>query len=200
GVLEPGFKLFFPSSANTDVAPDFWVANNLGYDVAHRNLMTVRVIGSLRNGISLKQAQEQIDLAAAELRNSNSTWFGGMYLRLQPMHKHLVAEVRPAIIALMGAVIFLLLIACANVANLLLVRASSRERELAVRAALGGGWWRLMRQMFVEAALLSGLGTLLGVAFAWAGLHELLAVAPANLPRLESIAIDWRVRGFAAMV
>ena len=109
------------------------------------------------------------------------------------MHQYLVEEVRPAILALMGAVIFLLLIACANVANLLLVRASLRERELAVRAALGGSWWRLVSQMLAEALLLSGLGTLLGVAFAWLGIHGLVGIAPANLPRIESTAIDWRV-------
>src|SRR5262249_44884210 len=104
-----------------------------------------------------------------------------------------------AILALMGAVIFLLLIACSNVANLLLVRASSRERELAVRAALGGDWRRLMRQMLAEAALLAGLGTLAGVGLARLGIRALLAIAPANLPRVESVAIDWRVLAFAAM-
>ncbi|MBI3694138.1 MAG: ABC transporter permease [Acidobacteria bacterium] len=198
GVLEPGFKLYFPPSANTDATPDFWIANNLGYDVAHRNLMTVRVIGRLKEGISLKRAQEQIDLVAAELRK-NVPWYNGLYLQLQPMHQHLVTEVRPAILALTGAVMFLLLIACANVANLLLVRASLRERELAMRAALGGSWWRLMRQMLAEAALLSGLGTLLGVGFAWIGVRELLVLAPVNLPRLESIAIDRRVLAFSAL-
>src|SRR5207244_10317562 len=111
----------------------------------------------------------------------------GYAIRLEPMHQHIVEEVKPAIVALMGAVIFLLLIACANVANLLLVRASLRERELAVRTALGGSWWRLVSQTLAEALLLAGAGTLLGLGLAWVGIHELLAIAPANLPRLDSI-------------
>jgi putative ABC transport system permease protein len=106
------------------------------------------------------------------------------------MRRNLVSEVRPAILALMGAVIFLLLIACANVANLLLVRASLRERELAVRAAMGASWWHLARQLLTEAFLLAGLGSLMGVGLAWAGIRELLAIAPANLPRMETIRID----------
>src|SRR5271155_1481470 len=99
----------------------------------------------------------------------------------------------------MGAVIFLLLIACSNVANLLLVRASLRERELAVRTALGGSRWRLMRQMLAEALLLSALGTIFGLGLAWAGIHELLVIAPANLPRLDGIRIDPMVAAFAAL-
>jgi len=110
-----------------------------------------------------------------------------------------VAEVRPAILALTGAVIFLLLIACANVANLLLVRASQRERELAIRSALGCNWWRLIRQMLVEALLLAGAGTLLGLGLAWYGIRQLLAIAPANLPRLDSITIDPAVLAFTAL-
>ncbi len=90
----------------------------------------------------------------------------------------------------MGAVIFLLLIACANVANLMLVRMSLRQRELAIRTSLGGNWWRLVRQTLSEAVLLAALGTLAGLGLAWLGIHELLVIAPANLPRLESIAID----------
>ena len=115
------------------------------------------------------------------------------------MRQYLVEEVRPAILALMGAVLFLLLIACANVANLLLVRASWREREFAVRAALGGSRWRLVRQMLAESLLLSGLGTLLGILVAWLGIRGIARVAPANLPRIESVSIDWTVLAFAAV-
>jgi len=108
-------------------------------------------------------------------------------------------RVRPAILTLMGSVIFLLLIACSNVANLMLVRASLRGRELAVRAALGGSRWHLVRQMIAEALLLSAFGTLLGIGLAWLGIRELLALAPANLPRLEGISINATVLGFAAL-
>jgi pimeloyl-ACP methyl ester carboxylesterase len=110
-----------------------------------------------------------------------------------------VEDVQPAILALMGAVIFLLLIACANVGNLLLVRASLRERELAVRAALGGSWMRLVRQMFSEALLLAALGTTGGLALAAFGIQQLRAIAPANLPRLDQIKIDPEVLGFTAL-
>ncbi len=90
----------------------------------------------------------------------------------------------------MGAVIFLLLIACSNVANLFLVRASLRGRDLAVRTAMGANWWRLARQMLAEALLVAALGSALGFGLAWAGIHDLLAIAPANLPRLDAIRID----------
>lgn len=196
GVLAPGFKLFFPPAAGTDAAPDVWVANNIGYDTVHRNLLTVGAIGRLKGGFTLRQAQDQLDALTPALRKN---YFGPTEaLRLKSMHRYLVEEVRPAILALLGAATFLLLIGCANVANLLLVRASLRERELAVRAALGGSWWRLVTQMLAEALLLSGLGTLLGAAFAWIGIRGLLVIAPANLPRIESIAMDWRVLVFAA--
>ena len=123
----------------------------------------------------------------------------GFHIRLDPIHAHLVAEVRPAILALMGAAIFLLLIACANVANLLLVRASLRARELAVRTAMGATWWSLARQILAEALLLAGLGGIAGVGLAWLGIHELQAIAPAELPRLDSIAIDPAVLGFSLL-
>ena len=196
GVLAPGFKLYFPPGARTDAAPDFWVANNIGYDVAHRNLLTVGAIGRLKDGVTLRQAQERLDALAPELRKNS--FDPAASLRLEPMRQYLVEGVRPAVLSLMGAVMFLLLIACANIANLLLVRASLRERELAVRAALGGSMWRLVSQMLAEAALLSGLGTLLGVLFAWAAIHLLVGIAPSTLPRIESTAIDWRVLAFAA--
>ena len=102
----------------------------------------------------------------------------GFYFRVEPMQQHLVAEVRPAILALMGAVAFLLLIACANVANLLLVRAATRGRELAVRAALGGGRWALVRQMLVEVFLLAAAGAVAGLVLASLGISLLISLGP----------------------
>jgi len=196
GVLAPGFKLLATTLSNTGADPDFWVANNIGYDNRHRNLLTAGAVARLKAGMSLERAQQQVDALVATLRARYPTF--DRPFRLEPMHRRMVAEVRPALLALMGAVMFLLLIACANVANLLLVRASLRERELAVRAALGGGRWRLIRQMLVEALLLSVVGTLLGVLLARFGVRELLTIAPANVPRLDTVMIDWRVLLFAA--
>jgi len=196
GVLAPGFRLYFPPAARTDAAPDFWVANNIGYDAAHRNLLAVGAIGRLKRGLTLAQAQQRLDALRPQLRKN--AFDPAAPLRLESMRQYLVENVRTAILSLMGAVIFLLLIACANVANLLLVRSSLRQRELAVRAALGGSWRRLLSQLLTEALLLSGLGTLLGLAFAWAGIRGLLAIAPADLPRVGSAGIDWRVFLFAA--
>ena len=198
GVLAPGFKLFFPAVAvgRIDASPDFFVANNIGYDASHRNVMTVGAIGRLRRGMTLQRAQDRIDALRAEVRKNS--FDPDATLRLMGVESYLVEEVRPAILALMGAVTFLLLIACANVANLMLVRASMRERELAVRSALGGSWWRLVGQMMLEAAWLSGFGTVLGVGLAWIGIRAVLSMAP-DLPRLESTAIDWRVLAFSGV-
>jgi predicted permease len=191
GVLTPGFELTFPPAANVEQRPDIWIADRLSYDNANRNTFGLRPIGRLTPGATLARAQEEVEAVAVKIRNDFPLAKGsGFYARLEPMHKALVEEVRPAILALMGAVIFLLLIACANVANLLLVRASLREPELAVRAALGAGRWRVVRQLLVEAVLLTTAGAVIGVVLAWVGIRQLLAIAPANLPRLETIRID----------
>jgi putative ABC transport system permease protein len=200
GVLAPRFELLFPPDASLERLPDLWVANRLSYDGASRNNVSLRIVGRLKPGVTLQRAQIAADAFSLHEQSldrilTTADW----HVRLVPMQQHLVAEVRPAILALMGAVIFLLLIACSNVANLLLVRASLRERELAVRTALGGSRWRLVRQMLAEALLLSAMGTILGLALAWAGIHELLVIAPANLPRLDSIRIDPMVVAFTAL-
>jgi putative ABC transport system permease protein len=198
GVLAPGFELLLPPSANIERLPDYWIAARLNYDVAARNNVAFHVIGRLKPAATLQRAQSEVDTIAADLRAKERIHqTAGFQIRLEPMSKFLVANVRPAIVSLMGAVIFLLLIACANVANLFLVRVSLRSRDLAVRTALGGSRWRLVRQMMAEAALIAGMGAAAGVALAWAGIRELLAIAPANLPRLESIDIDGFVLLFA---
>jgi len=200
GVLAPGFRLYFPPEADVEPAPDLWIASRLDYEAANRKQFSIRPLGRLKPGVPLERVQAAADRVAAEARkNFPLSQTAGYAIHLEPMRQHLVREVRPAILALMGSVIFLLLIACANVANLLLVRASLRERELAVRAAMGAGRWRLVRPLLTEASLLAAMGTLVGLGLAWAGIHELRVLAPANLPRLDDIRIDAAVVGFTAL-
>src|SRR5215216_3028429 len=200
GVLAPGFELLFPPKANMEQFPSIWIAARIPYDVANRNNVQWRVIGRLKPGVAIAQAQAEAETIAQKIRDENTiAKTAGQFFQLVPMKQHLVDEVRPAIRALMGAVIFLLLIACANVANLMLVRAASRERELAVRAALGAGWWQLIRQTLTESIVLAAVGTALGVGLAYLGIHQLLAIAPENLPRLNAIGIDWQVLAFSVL-
>jgi putative ABC transport system permease protein len=200
GVLAPGFELLFPPQANLEQFPALWIAGRIPYDTANRNNVQWRVIGRLKPGVTIAAAQAEAETIAVKIREENTiSRTAGQYFRIEPMKQHLVNEVRPAILALMGAVIFLLLIACANVANLMLVRAAARERDLAVRAALGAGSWRLIRQTLAEALLLALMGTLLGVGLAELGIHELLVIAPANLPRLNAIHIDPIVLAFSIL-
>jgi predicted permease len=200
GVLAPHFQIYFPASSNLEAAPDIWVSNRLGYNADQRNSVSMFVIGRLQPGISVGRAQAAVDQVAAETRKHFSIEnTAGYAIRVEPMRQHLVSEVRPAILALMGAVIFLLLIACANVANLLLVRGSLRERELAIRTAIGASRWDLARQILTEALLLAVVGALGGLGIAWFGIHELLAIAPAHLPRLDTIQIDSAVLIFTVI-
>ncbi len=201
GVLAPGMELLLPPQTNVERRPDIWIANRLSYDNANRNTFGLRPIGRLREGATLERAQQDVEAVAAKIRADHAISRGsGFYARLEPMHRTLVSEVRPAILALMGAVTFLLLIACANVANLLLVRASLRAPEIAMRSALGAGRWRVIGQLLIEAIVLTGLGTIGGVALAWFGVRQLLALAPDNIPRADTVAIDLVVVSFAAIV
>jgi predicted permease len=198
GVLAPGFELLYRPSLNEEVTPDMWIASRAPYDNRNRNSYFWRAIGRLRQGATIAQAHDETELVSAEIRRNFPVYAGGDFdYRLEPMHAHMVAEVRPAILALLGAGIFLLLIACANVANLLLVRSSLRERELAVRVALGGSRSRLIGQMLAEALLLAVCGTACGIVLAEAGIRALIALSPANLPRLDAIRLDVPVVAFA---
>jgi len=200
GVLAPHFRLYFPPEADQESSPDFWIANRLGYDAANRNAFSIHAVGRLKPGVSVEQAQAAADNVAAEARkNFLIERTAGYYIRVEPMRQHLVSQVRPAILALMGSAIFLLLIACANVANLMLIRTSVRERELAVRAALGANRWRLIISLLTEAFLLTAISTLVGLALAWIGIQELRILAPSNLPRLDTVRLDSVVLGFTAI-
>jgi predicted permease len=199
GVLQPRFQLYFPPETQVLSAPDIWIANRLAYNADQRNNVSIHAVGRLKPGVTPLQAQADSEkVAAAERAQFPILGTADYHIRVEPMRQHMVAQARPAILALVGSVIFLLLVACANVANLLLVRASLRNRELAVRAALGANRWKLMSPIVAEAVWLAALGTLGGLALAWAGIKELRALAPADLPRLDTITVDTSVLVFTA--
>ena len=200
GVLEPGFQLLFPPKSNVERLPDLWTAMRIDFATSGRNDVFLNLVGRLKPGATVATAQSEEDAFAADLRRRFTIkQTAGFYLRVEPMQQHLVAQARPAILALMGAVLFLLLIACANVANLLLVRAAGRGREMALRAALGGGRWDLVRRMLAEAFLLAATGAALGLGLAGLGINLLVYLAPKNLPRLDAVAIDPVVLVFTAL-
>ena len=200
GVLEPGMQLYWFQAAELEPRPELYWAMRLNFATASRTNAAGRVVARLKPGASFTTAQAQTNALVAELRKQfpiKET--AGVRWRVEPMHQYLVANSRQTILTLMGAVVFVLLIACANVANLLLVRTSQRARELAVRAALGGSRTVLLRQMLVESFVIAGGGALLGIALAYLGLDLLTAIGPENLPRLSEISLDPTVLAFTIL-
>jgi putative ABC transport system permease protein len=160
----------------------------------------LRPIGLLKPGVSLKQAQAEMDTIAARLAHEYPDTNKGWSLGLVPMRTALVGDIGPTLYVLFGSVGLVLLIACANVASLLLARNTSRRREIAVRTALGAGRYRLVRQMLTESVLLALIGGAAGILFANAGVGILKIVGPASLPRLEEVNVNGAVLTFTAGV
>lgn len=187
GVLSPDFKVVLPTDVTSERSVDVWIPNDRGYDEEHRGDLMLYVVGRLKPEITVTQAQSQVD------RITEMWGHDGPKVRFFSWRKLLVNEVRPALLTLMAAVVLLFLVACANTGNLMLVRTFSREREFAIRTALGARRGRLTRQMLTEALLLCSLGTFLGIVLASVGIHTLIEAAPSNLPRMDSTSVDWRV-------
>ncbi|HEX6945162.1 MAG TPA: ADOP family duplicated permease, partial [Casimicrobiaceae bacterium] len=154
-------------------------------------------IGRLKPGVTLQQASEQMNRVAEGLDKQYPKWSPGRRVRVLTLHEHLVGRVKLWMLMLLGAVTLVLLIACANVANLMLARATVRGREMGIRAALGASRWRLVRGLLVEGLVLSVAGAAIGVLLAWFGVRGIMAWLPAGLPRVANIGIDLRVLGAA---
>ncbi|HLU25200.1 MAG TPA: ABC transporter permease [Longimicrobiales bacterium] len=190
GVLPPGFT--FPDNADVDV-----IAPYMERQDPSRTAHNWKVLGRLRGDVTLAQARQDLSAIARQLKAEygDDTWMVGA--AVVPLHEQLVGNVRPALLVLLAASAVLLLIACANVVNLLLSRMAMRQRELAVRLALGAGTGRLVRQFIAEALVLSLAGGAVGVLLAAWGVAALLALEPGQLPRLEGIGVNATVLGYA---
>lgn len=193
GVMPDGFA--FPTRET-----EFWIptAPSDG-NRQNRGSLWLQVIGRVKTGVTVAQAQADLERVNAGILERFPQQKGyGIYVR--NYRDQIVGDVRPAILVLVGAVGFVLLIACTNVANLLLSRSATRERELALRAAIGAGRGRLVRQLLTESVLLGAIGGAAGLGLAWIGLHAILGSAPPDLPRLDAIALDGRVLAFTVVL
>ncbi len=195
GVLPASFSLY----RGTDVYVPMGQWNNPGLQNRSAAL-NLHGIGRLKSGVTLAQAQADLDGVMRRLAEAYPDANRGNGAALVPLKQRLVGDVGPILWMLLGAVGFVLLIACVNVSNLLLARSTGRTREFAIRAALGAGQWRLLRQMLTESLLLSLLGGGLGLALAAWGTKAALAALPAGLPRAEEIGLDSRVLIFTLAI
>ena len=199
GIAPPRFELLVPPRFGIERTPDIYIAARPDYS-APRNGVLFRAIGRMKPGVTFQAARAELQ----QMNNDFDARFPGRLTsgneeRMEPLHAELVGDVKSAVLALMGGVMFVLLIACANVANLILVRTSRRERELAVRAAIGGSRSRLIRQMLAEALVLAGSGAALGLVLSQGGIDLLLAMGPAHLPRVGDVSIDTQVLAFTVL-
>lgn len=201
GVMPPETRLYLPPEAGAAERVDAWAAIRVDMDSAPRLNVFLNVVGRLKPGATLQQARAELAAIDRRIRELETVFeTSGYRTRAVPLQRDVVSGVRPALLTLLGAVAFVLLIACVNVANLLLVRAAGRGRELAVRAALGAGRSRLLRQVLLESVLLALTGAVVGVFLALAGMRALMALEPGDLPRLNSVALDPTVLAYAFML
>ena len=160
----------------------------------------LQVTGRLKPGVSMTQAQAELDAISARLAKVFPAENDGWAIRMVPLQQMIVGNAKSSLLVLLGAVGLVLLIACANIANLLLTRATSRAREIAVRTTLGAGRTRIVRQLLSETAVLGLLGGLAGIVLAYFGIQALSSLLPPGLPRVNAIRIDNMVLGFALLL
>ena len=194
GVMPKGFQFapFWETKA------ELWAPLGLADRATSRGGNSLRTFARLRSGVTLEQARSEIAAITAGLEQQ----FPGTNrnVTVTPVREKAVGYMRPALFVLLGAVSFVLLIACANVAHMLLARGAARQKEIALRAALGANRWQILRQFLMEGLLIALLGGVAGVGLAVWGVRAMRTFAPTSIPRMELVALDWRVLLFTAAV
>jgi len=192
GVMPPGF--LFPDTSN-----ELWAPAGTAYspsEFANRGRHNWTVVGRLKPGVTLGQANAEIRAIASRAQRDHPDTNDRVSAFVAPLRDHFAADLRPALTALGGAVAFVLLIACANIANLLLARASNRAREIAIRSAIGGGRWQIARQLLAENLLLAGVGGAGGLLLAIWGVRFLKKLMPGGISAISAAQVDFRVLAF----
>ncbi len=193
-----------PARFHADPAADVWIPLQADPNSTNQGHFLM-VSGRLKPGATIQAAQERMKPLGDSFREANPNWMEKTErIKLVPMREAMVGEVRPALLILSSAVLFVLLIACANVANLLLARAAGRQKEIAIRTAMGAGRFRIVRQLLTENVLLAACGGILGFAIGVWGVRLLLTFSPGNIPRAATLtdtsalalALDWRILAF----
>jgi putative ABC transport system permease protein len=199
GVMPSWFDFYGRTNINNDVLVPLGRLNNLEF-MQDRKSHTVRVTARLKPGVSIELARSELNTISARLATEYPSSNTGVGARTQSFLDDYVGDSRPALRLIFVAVAFMLLIACANVASLMLARATSRRREIALRLALGASRWRIVRQLITESLLLSFLGSAVGVLLAAWGINLFSKLSTGEMSRMDEVSIDGRVLGFTILI
>jgi putative ABC transport system permease protein len=198
GVMPPGFQF---RGAFPDAKDDLLVPLVFGpKEAASRGNHYLEAVARLKDGVTLEQARAEMTTIAERLQRQYPAYDSGIGAAVVPLHEQLVGDIRPALLVLMGSVVLVLLIACANVANLLLARAASRQREIATRVAIGASRTRLVRQFLAESLLLAAVGGVFGLLLSVWVMRAIKAFMPEDVSQVKSVTLDARVLGFTALL
>jgi putative ABC transport system permease protein len=205
GVADPKFRLIDTHSEiwipyTLDAKELLEMGENNAASATRSAMHTLKVVGHLKPGVSIEQARQEMQSIARGLEREYPDTNTGWGVNPVPLQDELVGNVGSTLITLLGAVGFVLLIACTNVANLLLARTSSRQKEIAIRTALGAGRFRIVRQLLSESLLLALVSGALGLLLAYWGVRALVALSPGNIPRIDEISVDGHVLLFTFLV